>query len=354
MEWNQEQFYKHDHKRGVCKGFTFGSRRRMLDRLNQVSVSADLPDFITLTLPDECFEDSATAFAKTAKQLLDVHLKRLHRACPSACGFWRIEWKARKSGLHEGRLFPHFHLLVWGLMQRSLGDFYKVERETGEIISVEERFESCVHLQDSQLTLELVRSLASPLGDGVPLKEGEGMSVISSGVGTFSFRGKGRYLARCSALVDVLVMERVDPAHPVADRARNMTFFDWVSLAWYHVVGSGNPDHLKAGCRVEKIRSWGGVLSYCAKYMSKADSENFMADIATGRSWGIFNRAYMPWAKMVEIPLDDEAGIRLRRVARHYLERRLGRRVQRHFGITIYCDVASWKPLLLPRPPPPF
>src|ERR1035441_4989633 len=69
MEWNQEQFvsYRDDARRGVCKGFSFGSRRRMLDRLNQISTAADLPDFVTLTLPDDCFDDSVSSFAKTAK-----------------------------------------------------------------------------------------------------------------------------------------------------------------------------------------------------------------------------------------------------------------------------------------------
>jgi hypothetical protein len=102
---------------------------------------------------------------------------------------------------------------------------------------------------------------------------------------------------------------------------------------------------------VEKIRSWGGVMSYCAKYMSKADSENFMSDVETGRSWGIFNRVNMPWAKLVEFNLDDDAGIRLRRIARRYLSKRIGRPVQRHYGMTLYCDVAQWKRLVELSPP---
>ena len=132
-----------------------------------------------------------------------------------------------------------------------------------------------------------------------------------------------------------------------------MGFFDWISLAWYHVVGSGNTDHFLAGCRVEKIRTWGGVLSYCAKYMSKADSESFLSDVAYGRSWGIFNRALMPWATIVEFPLDEDVGVRVRRIARRYLERQLGRRVQRHFGITVYCDASQFK-RLLEEPDAPF
>src|SRR5208283_4142022 len=128
MEWNQEMFpgardeeTGERGRRGKCHGFSFGARRRMLDRLNQVSVGAEHPDFVTLTLPDDCYEEGVSRFAKTAKLLLAVFLKRVARACPSACGFWRIEWKARKSGLHEGKLFPHFHLLVWGFPQRDVG-----------------------------------------------------------------------------------------------------------------------------------------------------------------------------------------------------------------------------------------
>ena len=72
MAWNQEQFYKFDRaKRGACQGFSFGSRRRMLDRLNQISSGAELPVFVTCTLPDDSFNDSVTEFAKIAKAHLD-------------------------------------------------------------------------------------------------------------------------------------------------------------------------------------------------------------------------------------------------------------------------------------------
>jgi len=320
MEWNQEHFYKHDResRRGVCKGFSFGSRRRMLDRLNQVSVASENPNFVTLTLPDDTFQDSVAVFAKTAKLHLDVLLKRLHRACPSACGFWRIEWKARKSGLHEGKLFPHFHLLVWGIPSRELGP---------------DRVESFVPVCDAQQQFAgLCREV---------MREHCFDSIKSA-----------------SKFADRLAIHECRTGDWIAERQgvefTYISFFDWISTAWYHVVGTGNLDHFLAGCRVEKIRTWGGVLSYCAKYMSKADSENFMDDIAVGRSWGIFNRAAVPWAKMIEIDLDDDVGNRVRRIARRYLERRLGKRVQRHYGLTLYCDTAKFVPLFARPPDIPF
>jgi len=327
MEWNQENFvsYRDETRRGVCKGFSFGSRRRMLDRLNQVSVAADLPDFVTLTLPDDCFDDSVSSFAKKAKGHLDVLLKRFHRACPSACGFWRIEWKARKSGLYEGKLFPHFHLLVWGLPQRLIG-------ENAEGKPIEESF---VPVRDSQQSFTAVCD-----------------EVLKQHV--FKSFGAGEKFTHRKAMHHY----RVEDADHIAEKfgvaKTYMSFFDWVSLAWYHVVGTGNVDHFLAGCRVERIRTWGGVLSYCAKYMSKADSENFMADVAAGRSWGIFNRANMPWAKFITIDLSDDMGNRIRRIARRYLEHRLGKRVQRHYGLTLYCDTAQLKPLFARPPDTPF
>lgn len=296
----------------------------MLDRLNQVSCAADLPDFVTLTLPDDCFEDNVSKAADTAKLLLSTLFKRIHRACPSASGFWRIEWKARKSGLHMGKLFPHFHLLLWGLPQRSILGFDE-----------KERWESFVPVRDAQLQFA-----------------GLSEELLKSHV--FDSPGQGsRFVNR-----HILNRSRFEDAEFITAKRgvehTFMTFFDWVSAAWYHVVGTGNVSHFFAGCRVEKIRTWGGVLSYCAKYMSKADSENFLSDVPTGRNWGIFNRAFMPWAKMIDLPLDDHAGVRIRRVMRRYLEHKTGRRVQRHFGMTLYCDPTQFLRVLAREPDSPF
>jgi len=95
-------------------------------------------------------------------------------------------------------------------------------------------------------------------------------------------------------------------------------------------------------------------MSYCAKYMAKADCE-FLYEVPMGRSWGIFNRKAVPWAKIVELELEPSMGVALRRVARRYLEHRFGRRVKAPYGLTVYCDVSNfsrlWRP---PRAPDPF
>jgi hypothetical protein len=321
-EWNQEHFVNLDRsKRGVCKGFSFGSRRRMLDRLNQVSVAAELPAFVAVTFPDQFYQPVLSVMAKRAKAHMDVLMKRLHRACPSACGFWRMEWQSRKSGLHEGKLMPHFHLLIWGLPQRQSRWGHGVE----PFIPVREAQEDFAGLC------------------------GEVMK-------RHCFEDKKRALKFAQRSFEHF--SRVDDAEHIASKYgiehTFMTFFDWISLVWYHVVGTGNLDHFRAGCRVEQVDSWRGVASYCSKYMSKADSDNWMSDVPAGRQWGIFNRSCMPWAKLIKIDLDDDVGIRLRRVARHFLEHATGKRVQRHYGMTLYCDTSKFKPLFARPPDTPF
>jgi hypothetical protein len=352
MQWNNENFFDRS-PRGKCKGFSFGSRRRMLNRLNEVSMSSRLPYFVTATLPDEAFDDDVARFAKTAKVWMDNFLKRLRRVSPGACGFWRIEWKARKSGLHEGKLFPHFHLLVWGLLERDLGLSGVYDQETGEQIGECENWEAFVDLPDSQLTLALVGLLAgSEQAQGI----GEGSAQIFKADGTgveWVFSGSKSYVERCSWLAVSLAVEKTQPSHPVAVKARKMAFSDWASLAWYHVVDSHNTDHLKAGLRVSRVKSWGGVMSYCAKYMAKADCE-FLSEISFGRSWGVFNTRCVPWAKIIEIELPGEVGVRLRRVARHYLDRVCARKRSRPYGVTLYCDVAQWSKLWEKPPDTPF
>jgi len=322
----------------------------MLDRLNSISKGASLPFFVTCTLPDAAYEADVASFAKTAKVWMDTFTKRLQRVCPESCGFWRVEWKPRKSGLHEGVWFPHFHLLVWGLPERNLGEFSVMEevarndRETIREEKVYERIEAYVRVPDNQLTFELVRTLGSNL------KEDHQSEAVVDGERVVLTASRG-VVDRCHSLlesVDPVVMEHQ------GREAGWMAFQDWASLAWYHVVGSHDVNHLSAGVRVQQVRTWNGVMTYCAKYMAKSDKQE-LADKGVGRSWGIFNRKAIPWAKMIELPLDEEVGVRVRRVMRRYLERCFGRRVKRPYGVTLYCDVDNFCRLWRPPPAPdPF
>jgi hypothetical protein len=328
----------------------------MLNQLNTISVAASLPHFVTLTLPDSEFNDSVSVLAKNIKSYLDVFFKRLGRVNPDACGFWRVEWQARKSGLHEGKLMPHCHLMVWGLEERETGR----RNQMGELVR-----EAFVKVVEKQTWLALESALVDGLkgqrfSDQVSgnawlrsceLERGETASLQGSNSDYVGVVGKSRNVGR---LTDISCFNslRVDGVErPGLDC---MSFFDWCSLAWYHVVGSHDGAHFLAGVSVERVRSWGGVRSYCSKYMAKLGDSNFLSEIPIGRSWGVFNRAKIPWAKIVELDLDEDTAVRLRRIARRYLEHVRGRRVSVPYGVTLYCDVERFKPFWARPPDIPF
>lgn len=81
-------------------------------------------------------------------------------------------------------------------------------------------------------------------------------------------------------------------------------FRKWLARTWFEVVGSGNPDHLRAGTGAELSRSVQGAMSYLAKYIAKNDQTrpgNF-----TGRYWGKFNRESLPISPVEVIDLNTE------------------------------------------------
>lgn len=90
----------------------------------------------------------------------------------------------------------------------------------------------------------------------------------------------------------------------------------FVPGAWYKVVGSGEESHLKASTRVEHIYSFGGIMRYVGKYISKEDE--FPPEWC-GRVWGVVGREQMPWAVRVTISLSEAEGISLVRLGRKML-----------------------------------
>jgi len=92
---------------------------------------------------------------------------------------------------------------------------------------------------------------------------------------------------------------------------------DFIPDAWFSVVGSGSGDHLEAGTRVEKIWSFGGIMRYVGKYITKVDE--FPAEW-TGRAWGIIRKENLPFAVKVVISLSEEEGKKLIRLGRKMLK----------------------------------
>lgn len=92
---------------------------------------------------------------------------------------------------------------------------------------------------------------------------------------------------------------------------------EWVSGAWWSVVGSRDADHLKVGTRVERIYSWGGTLRYVGKYIAKVDE--YPADWQ-GKAWGVIGRERLPWVVEVVISLTEEESIKLVRLGRKMIK----------------------------------
>jgi hypothetical protein len=67
---------------------------------------------------------------------------------------------------------------------------------------------------------------------------------------------------------------------------------DWVARTWYFIVGSDDDRHLRAGTRVEFIRSGrAGTISYATKYAAKQEQKAVPSDYENvGRFWGVYGR----------------------------------------------------------------
>lgn len=87
--------------RGIVKGFSSASRRRMLYTMGKI-FRANNPLMITLTYPGEFSLDG-----RVWKNDLRKWFQRLKRRFPSVGLVWKLEPQKRGA--------PHFHILAWGL-----------------------------------------------------------------------------------------------------------------------------------------------------------------------------------------------------------------------------------------------
>lgn len=74
--------------------------------------------FVTMTMPDEYHPNNTDCHHNRA--VFRKFEKRFIRQFPAGGFVWRKEYQDRKSGLHVGDLFPHYHLVVWGVSYERL------------------------------------------------------------------------------------------------------------------------------------------------------------------------------------------------------------------------------------------
>ena len=323
-------------KRGIIKRFSAGSRRRLLRGLNRVKRDL-LPIFVTLTYPDN-FPGNPRVW----KAHLNAWLKRLKRQHPQAAGFWKLELKHRQSGANAGEIAPHFHLLLWGLPE-------SWEQADGRVW--ERRF---FYQQQQEYAPGLVfwKQLKTRNGEFDSSCESSNGLECNGPVVEFvseRFNKEGeqiRSVEYWKQEAPELFEERVRDASGVAPLTGTVNLLHWVSLTWAEVVGSGDPRHVRAGTRVEAIRSSEGVMFYASKYVCKLDTD---AAESSGRFWGLHNVKEIPWAKAVKVPLDGPQAVRMMRIARRYIwtqqrQREHPRKIRwrANCGMAFFCDASWW------------
>jgi hypothetical protein len=82
-------------------------------------------------------------------------------------------------------------------------------------------------------------------------------------------------------------------------------FKEFISEAWFEIVGSEDEKHKRAGTRCEDIRSRAGVMSYSVGYASKKNQT--LVGEHVGRYWGVMGRAHLPVGEKVELEIPKAA-----------------------------------------------
>jgi hypothetical protein len=93
---------------------------------------------------------------------------------------------------------------------------------------------------------------------------------------------------------------------------------EWLAQTWYEVAGTNDPKHLQAGTKVERARSFRGVMCYAGKkYMGK-EFKLPPGWESVGRFWGAYGRDHFPESKVMEFKMTVAELHRFRRLVRRF------------------------------------
>ena len=273
-------------KRGKITGFSRSSQRRM--RIFMATLKLDgeeLPQFVTLTYPDVFPEK-----AEKVKEDLYALYKRLKRRWPDVGIVWRLEFKVRKSGVNEGMLAPHLHLLIWGVP-----DKFDFKSENNYWCQVK------------------------PLGDG-------------------RWRRIVRYWNG-----DKTTRDKLDDELKGQD-----SFKSWLSRNWYSLAKTGDLRHYKAGTNVRRTTNAQHVMAYVSKYMSK-EEQGHPGMKNPGRFWGALNQKNIPKAEKKVHRITGVQAQKLIRIVRGFIKSKTkrNRKVRTNQWSTYcICRASKWSRVL--------
>jgi hypothetical protein len=289
--------------RGEITEFTPAARRRMLQMMAKIEQAA-VPLFVTLTYPDDF-----PLYREDYKGHLEAFCDRMERRWRGMAVIWKLEFKERKSGKNAGKVAPHCHLFVYGVLWA-----FPAKTERGRYYTVE-----------------------------LTEKPGEMAMWYEKGEASDGSWGCGWYVS------DTESAGFVDGNGDVwgADSFRR-----WVSRNWFDVVGSNQVRHFQAGTRVEKLKTVQGAFAYAAKrYLAKQEDMPEM-EHKPGRFWGVIGRKNLPFGKKENRDVSAKEPVQLRRIMRRYRwantppeKRKFLRKSQlwsQEFTAKLFCNVEFW------------
>jgi hypothetical protein len=115
-----------------------------------------------------------------------------------------------------------------------------------------------------------------------------------------------------------LLIWGITPSKQIKIDSKTFDLKEWISLAWYEVVGLNDERHFKAGTRIENIRSLNGVMHYASKYLAKSKTEG------SGhlRYWGKIFSNKLPIGLLKKVEIDVKKGVDLIRLGRRFMKLR--------------------------------
>lgn len=101
---------------------------------------------------------------------------------------------------------------------------------------------------------------------------------------------------------------------------------EWISRAWFEIVGSNDLKHLVSGTQVQTMRDWNGVGAYLSKYIAKAVHGEGLPEYWKGIRW--WRQFGTPPIRETVVELTPSEFVLVKRTLGRMLERKMGRRLR--------------------------
>ncbi|MEL7396241.1 MAG: hypothetical protein AAFN44_07715 [Pseudomonadota bacterium] len=119
-----------------------------------------------------------------------------------------------------------------------------------------------------------------------------------------------------------------------------VSFREWLSVSWFKVVGSENPDHLAAGTNAQPMRAARGAMYYAAKEMGKTTQARILGKYpeGVGRWWGIRFKNRLPWSNNQTLQISETQANGLIRLMRKHASLKS----RDYFSLSVFCNGPFW------------